>query len=428
MHRPLVVRGLGSFAAKVLQAISGLVVGVILARLLTPGDVGAYGIIGSIIAILSIPIQAGVARFLLREVARANIRSEFRRVSSLISWARGLVYFYAASVVLLILFIGMFLPSELSAKLSYLYMAFPAYVLTLFIRVDAGALVGLQNPVAAQSVDLVRNVIIMLFLVAIYYCIGRLNLMAALLILGAGAASANLITRLQLSRYTRDASRLEDGIRCLRGVLPYLVIGSVSVLVARLDIILIGVISGRVEAGFFLIASQFAGLILFGLSSLQVTVAPHFIRYSGNGNMRDLKRLLKISMICSATFGAICLILLWAFGPTIIGALYGKNYSEVNEIILVLSAAYLIQSCGGIYTSLLSTTGHEGKTLRSVLLASFVKLAIAPVLIFFYGATGAAISLIAFSFTLAVSQSYYAKHLIRAYDNRVDTSLGFSSM
>jgi len=401
---------IGSFGAKAMQSLSGLGVSMLLAHLLTVEEMGAYGVLIGLLGIATIPAHAGIGRFMMRAVARARSHNEKSMVGSLISWGRSSAYIYGLILASPLLFLSLVLNEQQPEVMKIATLLLPAFFATLLIRTDAGALAGLRRTISSQSTDLVRNAVMMVLLALVLALYGRGSLPSACLIFGAGAMSAHLMTRIRLRdiRIPSSWQSLPIWGDAWKSSLPFLAVGSITILLSRMDVVLVGFLSGAEEAGRFHIASQFSGIVLFGLTALQASLTPHFVSLHERREANRLKNLAIKASILSSAAGALLFLVLFFGGEALIEQLYGQAYVEAISIILPLALAHLVHSFGGIFSSLLGATGNEKATLRSVMRSGFIKVLAAPILIALFGGVGAAWSLVLYTSVLAILQARHA--------------------
>lgn len=176
----------------------------------------------------------------------------------------------------------------------------------------------------------------------------------------------------------------------LRVSLPLSLVSGMRLLMNRLDIILIGILIGPVEAGIYAVASRAAQLTAFGLSATNQVVAPMISRLHSQERPRELARLVQVSSAVST--GSVLLLSLAAIvlSGQLLGV-YGERFLEGRTVFFVLCGMQIINAATGPVGHLLNMTGWQN--LNNKILATVLVLNVAFNLpaIQRYGIVGAAI-------------------------------------
>lgn len=179
---------------------------------------------------------------------------------------------------------------------------------------------------------------------------------------------------------------------------PLAVAGVCSVLLSRLDIIMLGFFVGTEQIAFYSVSSRIAGLTIFCMAALAAIAGPYIAQYHKAGDRSTLTRLLRRLVAAALVVNGLFWIALWLFGDYLLLA-FGAQYVDYRTLMLILAAGRLADfglSFGG---QLLSVSGHQ-KAYMLLLLAMTLLLCVAlPVGIEWRGLTGAAIATAAVAIT-----------------------------
>lgn len=173
--------------------------------------------------------------------------------------------------------------------------------------------------------------------------------------------------------------------------IPLFLIASMQLLIVRMDIILLGALAGREQAGIYAAASRVADLIVFALAAANAIVAPMISGFHARDDMAGLQHMMTLLAKGVLVFTAPLVLLVGIFGHTILG-IFGEGYQIGYVPLLILVCGQLVNALTGPVDFLMYMTGHQQQSLRILALATALNLVLNLVLIPFYGLVGAAIA------------------------------------
>jgi O-antigen/teichoic acid export membrane protein len=400
LTRKLIRAGMGTLGMRVLQAALGFGVAVFLARELGPQGIGRYGSIIALMTILLIPIQAGISKMLVREVARLRAFDEWTVISNLVRWSFRTVLCFTALISAAVFSVWAFAPEMDGSLLPLLILLLPSLPIVGTGMAHAGALGGLKRAVAGQAFDSVRNSVLILLLVSLWFGSVSFEAEGALILYaaasGAGLVCVVMLLRSSLSFTSTPKATSPDKARWLAATVPFVAVGGLATLAGHIDILALGFVSDAEQAGLFHIAMQMGSLMLFGLTAVGLAASPYFSSLYATGEMDKLKLLARKSSQAGFAFSACCAGFLWLAGGPIIQWAFGEEFWGAHPALMVISLAYMVQASTGASSVLLSMTGHESKALKATAVSLVIKLIVAAFTIPMLGALGAAISVVVY--------------------------------
>jgi O-antigen/teichoic acid export membrane protein len=168
-----------------------------------------------------------------------------------------------------------------------------------------------------------------------------------------------------------------------------LALGAQQVL-QRLDIVLVAILRGPVDAAIYTAATRFLVVGQLGNQAISMAAQPQLSRLFG------LEDRLKAGAVYQTTT-AWLVVLTWplyllaiSFGPAVL-SIFGHSYRTGSTVMVLLGGAMLLASCCGQVDIVLTSTGRSALSLANGLLALGVNVGVDLVLIPRYGITGAAI-------------------------------------
>jgi O-antigen/teichoic acid export membrane protein len=156
----------------------------------------------------------------------------------------------------------------------------------------------------------------------------------------------------------------------------------------RADVLLVGVLRPA-EVAPYAAATRLAEVVTFGLTTVNLVVAPRISALWATGDEAALRRLLVRASraICAVSLVAVAALLLaevWALG------LFGPGFVAGGPFLRVLLWGQLVAAITGPVGFVLSMTGHERVLARVIAVTTVLGLAAHAVAIPLWGASGAA--------------------------------------
>jgi O-antigen/teichoic acid export membrane protein len=281
--------------------------------------------------------------------------------------------------------------------LRVLALALPFAALTDILL---GATRGYRDMRPTVVIDRTARSCLQLFAALIAAATGVVALLAPLWALAyvPAAASAWLVLR----RIRRRSAAVDEGSehagmeqpapgeRFWRFTAPRALAMGAQVIIQRLDIVLVGIMRGPVDAAIYTAATRFLVVCQFGNQAIGMASQPHFSR------LFALRDRLGANAIYKATTAWVVLVI-WPlcllaiiYGPTIL-SVFGNSYSTGSQVMVILGGSMLLASACGNIDVLLISTGRSTLSLANGLIALTVNVGIDLALIPHYGITGAAI-------------------------------------
>ena len=160
--------------------------------------------------------------------------------------------------------------------------------------------------------------------------------------------------------------------------------------IQRLDIVLVGIIKGPVDAAVYTAATRFLVVGQLGNAALSMAAQPQFTHLFAIGDRRGAGAVYQVTT-------AWLIILTWPLyllaavdGPTVL-AIFGHSYRAGATVMVILGLTMLVATGCGQVDMVLTTTGRTSWSLMNGLAAVGTNVGLDLVLIPRYGITGAAI-------------------------------------
>jgi len=403
LRKQLLHGGVGSLSLKLASVLLGFILAVLLARSLGPEQYGVYGFTLTLVTLIAIPAQVGLPHLLVRETAKAEVRSDWALMRGLWRWAARYVFI---SSLILLTFVGsivfLFGHHLNEHRLQALIIALPVIPLIALGNIRGAALRGLGRVFLGQLPEkVIRTAAMILFvgtLIAAGGEIGRtFSANSALTLYVASAAlafavGAALLWANRPEGVTHETSARTKTAEWRRAVIPLALISGVQVLNSNVDMLLLGMMRTDEEVGLYRVAVQLGTLVIFGLTAINMVLHPHISRLYQSGDHQALQRLVTLSSRIILLFALPPVLVLVFLGGPVLTLLFGADYQPAHVALALLALGQLMNAGMGSVGALLNMTGHEQDTMHGMLIALTLNIVLNLALIPLLGIAGAALA------------------------------------
>lgn len=386
-----------STAVQVGGLIATVAIGILLARGLGVEGYGEYGIAFAIITLLAVPIEHGLPRLVLREVASASGRNDWPMLFGAISWADRAALIASAAIITgaILVLIGDFDASLTSIELTIL-IGLPLLPLSAAAAIRTNSLMGLHFMVSGQlPIMLLRPALFALLLSALFYLRPSIDAAHAMALNVTTAIVALWAAHLLLAARLPDKPlrQTRHGNRWIRSSVSMAAIDAVRVVHGQIGILLLGLYASTADAGLFRVASSAVIFAVLPLTVLEIISSPQFARLFSLEKFDDLQRFAtRAARIGAASVGGLTLFVM-IFGKQFLAMLFGNSYEASYLPLLILCIGQCINSIFGMNSVLLVMANQEKRLIRALLLGLGANAAIAVALIPSLGTVGAALGM-----------------------------------
>jgi len=393
--------GAGLGAMRIFNMAAGLATTVLLARVLGAEGYGIYAFALSWVFILGMPLQMGLPTLLMRQVAVYRSADDAKRLKGIVRWSFRIVGLSALLIGVVCGAVAAYLyaSSRWPATATPLLVgsAFALLCLLALLSLYRSVVSGFENVVAGSVPDtLVRPALFLLAIVAaipfVTHDPGRVMALHAL-----AALAAVLMARLMASRrlgQIDSAAASRDAVfetrAWLASLWPMTLISGAAMINSRLDIAMLGVITGPTSVAVYDVGAKVGGLLMITQALLNASIAPRVARLYASGERAQVQSLMVQACRLSFIPSAVLLAAIWLAGPHLIPALFGPGFEEAHLVAVIVGVGFLFNTGVGAVGVLLNMSGHERITAAVVTASAAMNAALNVVLIPAYGAYGAA--------------------------------------
>jgi O-antigen/teichoic acid export membrane protein len=170
---------------------------------------------------------------------------------------------------------------------------------------------------------------------------------------------------------------------------PRAVANLAQITIQRIDIVLVAIILGPVEAAIYTAATRFLVAGQFANSALSQAAQPRFAELFAVDDRRGANVVYRATTAWLVILTWPLYLLAVIYGPEIL-SIFGHSYRAGDMVMVILGLTMLVATACGQVDMVLITTGRSSWSLANGLMAVFVNVGLDLFLIPRYGITGAA--------------------------------------
>lgn len=377
----------------------GFIVAAVLAQMLGASGYGVYSLVVVFFAVASVFSQLGVPMLAMRETASALSFADWLKMKSLWRWAGKQVLGMSAVTCLLSIAFVLLMDFDKSPDQTILYLLGSFFVpLASLGALRTSILRGLGHVILGQLPEaLLRNAFLLTVLGSIWFfefpssptrMIGA-NLAATVLAFSFGAWFLFRKTPPQLRLNCEVPKADQTWFRA--AVFLGLSAGMIQIN-SHADVLILGLLRPAEEVGVYRVIFQLSTLVTFGLTAVNLVVAPRFASAYSHGNFDKLRVLVSLSAWISFLVAIPIALIFFFFAPQVLLKAFGPDFEIGFMPLMVLVIAQVINASFGPVSVLMNMTRNETSTTKALTLAAVLNVIMNFLLIPSFGMMGAAIS------------------------------------
>ncbi len=381
-----------------LNAVSALLAGMLLTRILDVASVGVYFLAFSLITIFSMASQLGLSTTVVRIISSATVdeRALFLRKTII----KMLLIVMAASAFVALIF--------LTDSVELLYGIFPSlrtisstvYLLGLLVFLTAIRMFlsevfrGFGDiKHAALYQRILPNVLMLSALLLIYVANYKIDLAVVFYIL---LMVGLIVIIFAFFKFKKELSRLPGDCSLSFSTLfsssTPIAAGQICQLIfTHIPLWMLGATALAEDVASYGIAFRLSALISLPLLISNNVIMPHVAKQYAINNKRGMNNLINNAVVITSFISIVFLMVFIFFGDFALSAFFGKEYELAYLMLVIIGFGHAVNVFSGAPAVVLAMSGKEVYILYSNLIASvvmlFASIAIVPV----YGGVGAAV-------------------------------------
>lgn len=350
--------GIWVLSGKICLAFFGLLTNALLARLLSPEEMGAYFLTLSIVSLSAMFSSMGLNRSIVRLVAESIGLNKYG--SARVAIVKTLkIAVVASSVVAALFFFGFGKWLSINVFHSRLIQnVIGIAALWIIVQTSQGIISDTFRGfnyiwLATVFGGLIRSFLASMFFAVLWIYQGHSNLSEVLIFaLAAGTTSvaiASLILRNKLSNRNVDTTSI--GFReIIRISIPMWITTLGIFALVQADLWILGAFRTQSEVAVYGVALKFVGLMAMPLFVAEAVVPPLIARLYALGKRKELEKSLRLTSSLAVYPTFFMLLGLLLFAEQVLRLLYGQFYGQGASILRLLclgQAASVYAGCSG---------------------------------------------------------------------------------
>ena len=399
LKRRLISGGAWAFGGKVVTVISSLAVNILIARLLTPEEMGAYFLTFSLVSVAAMIAQLGLSQTVVRLVAESigtgkpgraltTIRIVFRfgAIGSLIM--AGILACGTGAWIARVVF-------DSTIMAGVILLASLWVIVRACQNLLAESFRGFHDiRLATIFGGMATSVLSTLLFGGLWIWQGQANLSQVIVLALVAGSTSSLIAGILLHRKVKPLQGQESVPLYGRDVLhiawPLLVTNLMRFALAESDLWILGAFRPQEEIAIYGAARRLVQLVTISLFIVNAVVPPLIAEMYAKGKKQELERALRITATVAGipAFGVVLVLII--FSDPILGLVYGNFYRAGSTVLILLSVGQLINVWAGSCGLTLIMTGHQAILMWVTALCGFVAVCGSLFLVPRYGSIGVA--------------------------------------
>ncbi|EMI2316015.1 oligosaccharide flippase family protein [Providencia rettgeri] len=401
-----------SFILRLFNILAMAIGTFLLARILEPEQFGIYSLVISYVAVIIIPIQAGLPILSVRTISsNANGKIPF----DLITFSINIVVKYFLIIIFIDALINLLFPSPIS---NFRFLFYLLSIATLGLSITSGYIQGINHILQSQYIEqLFRPIlfIILIVVILLFKEVITFNYELALMMLSLSYIISFLVSIYYINSggyCNKDIHTSKQKKIWLKSLIPLSSLTGLQVLLNQMDVIFLAQLQDYSSVAVYKIAAQFSIVVTLISTVVGVIIAPKINKlYTENTN--ELKKIIYYSNWISLISGSIIVLFYYFFSEYIIIYLLGIEYKNASLYLLILCVGYLISTFFGPISTIVNMLSLEKLNLYSIVIAVVSNFILLSILIPILSTLGAAISTALSIIIWKASLSYLVKDKIK---------------
>ena len=414
-HLRAAMRGEGGIGALLIRGTSGGVLltgfntlatfgtAILLARMLGAEKYGIYAYAISWITLLGVFAKAGIDQVMVRNIAVYHHSNDWAHIRGMLRFGIALVSVAAGFCAVGSALLAWWLHADTPNMRDAIWIACLLLPLQALSTPLGTTQQGLLQVVNAQLPNLLITPLVFLLAIGSVYLMqpstaytAEQALLIRVVAVGCGLSTAVMLLRRGLRQGGRPASLPEpvyEVNQWLRSALPLMLMGSMFMINANADILMLGTMIGAREAGLYQVATRGAELVTLMLTLINAPLGPIIARLHAAGDTRKLQRILKLSAL-AAFIPALLLAAAMILRGDWFLRLFGADFQGRDAAIAlaILCVGQLINVGSGPVGLLAIMSNGERFAARILAFSSLLNIGLNAILIPRMGIVGAAIA------------------------------------
>ncbi len=395
----LIRSAVGSFGLKLLNISINLAISVLLARTLGAEGFGTHAYVVALLTLLTIPATLGFDRLLVREISIYRASKRHQYIKGILFWSFKITLII--SIILgictgLIFWIFPTIRISNSLNETYLLLAFCILPLISLNSLREAALKGFNDIVLGQISGSVIAPGVLLLGIFIFHKFvpHKFEPIFSIAIYGLSYLIAFLTSTFLLKRRYSIKKFIEPVYlqsKWLKSSIPLMLLTVMQILSVRVDLLMLGVISGAQSVGVYVVVSRFSQQMYMVSAVIGGVLLPSIAELYSEGEMIRLQKLITKSSRVAVAASSVLALSLFLFSDYLL-LLFGSDFQRGRLTLEILVIGQIVNISMGAVGAILTMTSNEKYLVLSVGMSTILNVFLNFILIPKIDIEGAAIA------------------------------------
>ncbi len=410
--------GAWAFFGKVTSAFLGFATSTLLARVLSPQDMGSYFLVFNLATFFSIFARAGLENTLLRFIPKAmgNNQPDHAR-----DFAQKGLILATCGVILVagVVYTGagqwlaqsLFRSAALSVSVGFIVIWLIVLTFQFMISAVFRAFQDIRSYVIFDALiaDITTVAFLLFCWLAIEHAVTLRQVLMGVLTAGiVNIAAAAWVLKRKMNTLPQPTHVNETYQEIIEYTWPLFLNALVLFFMSQTDLWILARFRPPEDVAIYGIATRLVTLTSFLLIVVNVIVSPLIARLYVHEKER-LERILRSAATLTAAPTLIVLTVFIFWGNPILAVAFGDYYRSSAVVLAILSVGQAVNVLVGSCGYLLVLTGHQKLVFKTNVFSIIIFLTLGIGLVNFFGATGVATALMLAMSYQQLSNAYFAK-------------------
>lgn len=396
--------GIWAFTAKIVTSLLTVGLTAVVARIVSPSDLGTFFLCFSVVTFLSLIARFGLDQVAVRMVSENITVGNFGRAKSIV-----LKVLLLNSLFLLVISLALWFGAGDWIALSFFKNSLMSEIIGLLVLWLIVCTIQLLIPEIFRGFRDIRlasifqgttifggvltGTVVGSILIFIWIYHGQVSLPSLVRIIVLVGLSGILVSCLPLIKKLQGLTMKSSAIpsfELLRIGGPLLVVNLSMFVLMQVDLWVLGAFRSAAEVALYGAAARVIKLIAMPLIVVNEVVAPVIAELSVKSEKEKLERTLRSAASVAAIPAIGAVLLLVVFGESVMSLLYGEFYGQGAVILCFLGIGQVVNVWAGSCGFTLIMTGHQKTMMYITMTSGLIAILGCVMVVENYGAEGVA--------------------------------------
>lgn len=419
IKKKLLSGGVWVFVGKVITSMVGLAINAMLARLLSPNDLGTYFLIFSVVSFGAMIGKMGLHITAVRLVAENISLSKFNRVRQVVKVVlKGCLLSSVTVGVIYFFYVGNFLSIKVfqsSAMVAVTGLIAGWMVVDTMQDVFTETFRGFHDiRFATIFGGMLKNIVFALCLTFLWWGYSQSSLsMIILFSIGAGVINnlvAGWLVRTKVVALSIEDRSLPIQYKDIFNVTwPLFITSLTQFALKQSDIWIVGTFCSKEEVALYGAVLRLISMVALPLLLVNLLVPPFIADLYIQGKQKELEQVLRTTATLAGVPAFVLLTCFIVLGGPILTLIYGEPYRVGAILLVILSAGQLFDVCAGSCGMMLVYSGHQMIMMIITIICGLFSCGIGVFVVPKYGVVGLSSVFASLLVMQNILMLYYAK-------------------